>query len=346
MNIVFRVDSSSQMGAGHFMRCLTLADELEKQNHNATFICRELKGNLIKSIEHRVHTLPVDKDFQSDDLYLSWLGATQEQDAKQTIQVIHDNADLLIVDSYALDEVWHKQLKPHAKKIMVIDDLADREFDCDVLLNQNLASKQGDYQGKVPSDCELLLGCEYALLRPEFAAFRKRALEKRKKTQEIKNILISMGGSDKKNITYNVLQQLNDGFNIVVVLSSASLHREMIMDYVKGKNIEVIINADNMAELMLDADLAIGAGGSTSWERCCLGLPTLLFVTAENQKVIAENLERLGAVMIVRSLKDDLQMIVSNFDLWRTMSEKSQAICDGFGVKRIKIWLIKYKNMS
>ena len=346
MNVVFRVDSSSQMGVGHLMRCLTLADELEKQNHNATFICRKLKGNLIKSIEHRVLILPADKDFQSDDLYLSWLGATQEQDAKQTIQVIHDNADLLIVDSYALDEVWHKQLKPHAKKIMVIDDLADREFDCDVLLNQNLASKQGDYQGKVPSDCELLLGCEYALLRPEFAAFRKRALEKRKKTQEIKNILISMGGSDKKNITYNVLQQLNDGFNIVVVLSSASLHREMIMDYVKGKNIEVIINADNMAELMLDADLAIGAGGSTSWERCCLGLPTLLFVTAENQKVIAENLERLGAVMIVRSLKDDLQMIVSNFDLWRTMSEKSQAICDGFGVKRIKIWLIKYKNMS
>ena len=346
MNIVFRVDSSSQMGVGHLMRCLTLADELKKQNHNATFICRELKGNLIKSIEHRVLILPIDKDFQSDDLYLSWLGATQEQDAKQTIQVIHDNADLLIVDSYALDEVWHKQLKPHTKKIMVIDDLADREFDCDVLLNQNLASKQGDYQGKVPSDCELLLGCEYALLRPEFAAFRKRALEKRKKTQEIKNILISMGGSDKKNITYNVLQQLNDGFNIVVVLSSASLHREMIMDYVKGKNIEVIINADNMAELMLDADLAIGAGGSTSWERCCLGLPTLLFVTAENQKVIAENLERLGAVMIVRSLKDDLQMIVSNFDLWRTMSEKSQAICDGFGVKRIKIWLIKYKNMS
>ena len=337
MNIVFRVDSSSQMGVGHLMRCLTLADELKKQNHNATFICRELKGNLIKLIEHRVLILPVDKDFQSDDLYLSWLGATQEQDAKQTIQVIHDNADLLIVDSYALDEVWHKQLKPHAKKIMVIDDLADREFDCDVLLNQNLASKQGDYQGKVPSDCELLLGCEYALLRPEFAAFRKRALEKRKKTQEIKNILISMGGSDKKNITYNVLQQLNDGFNIVVVLSSASLHREMIMDYVKGKNIEVIINADNMAELMLEADLAIGAGGSTSWERCCLGLPTLLFVTAENQKVIAENLERLGAVMIVRSLKDDLQMIVSNFDLWRTMSEKSQAICDGFGVKRIKI---------
>ena len=337
MNIVFRVDSSSQMGVGHLMRCLTLADELKKQNHNATFICRELKGNLIKLIEHRVLILPVDKDFQSDDLYLSWLGATQEQDAKQTIQVIHDNADLLIVDSYALDEVWHKQLKPYTKKIMVIDDLADRDFNCDILLNQNIVSKQGDYQGKVPKDCQLLLGCEYALLRPEFTSFRKRALQKRQKTQGIKNILISMGGSDKRNITYNVLQQLNDGFNIVVVLGSASLYSEMIIDYAKGKNIEVIINADNMAELMLDADLAIGAGGSTSWERCCLGLPTLLFVIAENQRVIAENLEHLGAVIIVRSLKDDLQMMVSNFELWKTMSEKSQAICDGFGVKRIKI---------
>jgi len=88
---------------------------------------------------------------------------------------------------------------------------------------------------------------------------------------------------------------------------------------------------------MLEADLAIGAGGSTSWERCCLGLPTLLFVTAENQRVVAENLEHSGAVIIAENLKDDLQMIVSNFDLWKSISEKSQAICDGFGVKRVKI---------
>jgi len=146
-----------------------------------------------------------------------------------------------------------------------------------------------------------------------------------------------MGGSDKRNITYSILQQLNNGFNTVVVLSSASQHSEMIIDYSKGKNIEVIVDADNMAELMLDADLAIGAGGTTSWERCCLGLPTLLFVVAENQIKIAEDLEQSGAVMIVRNLKNDLQKIIRNFELWRTMSENSQMICDGLGSKRIKV---------
>ena len=337
MNIVFRVDSSSQMGVGHLMRCLTLADELKKQNHNATFICRELKGNLIKLIEHRVLILPVDKDFQSDDLYLSWLGATQEQDAKQTIQVIHDNADLLIVDSYALDEVWHKQLKPHIKKIMVIDDLADREFDCDVLLNQNLGSQKEDYQGKVLSDCELLLGCDYALLRPEFSELRKQVKEKRKGTKEIKNILISMGGSDKNNVTYDILQQLNNDFNVVVVLGGASQHKKMIKEYVKDKSVKVkvIVNADNMAELMLKADLAIGAGGTTSLERCCLGLPTLLYVLSVNQRVIAENLENLGAVITVRNLQDNLRTMLNDFKLWHEMSDKGQSICDGTGASKV-----------
>jgi UDP-2,4-diacetamido-2,4,6-trideoxy-beta-L-altropyranose hydrolase len=337
MNISFRVDSSSEIGSGHLMRCLTLADELAKQNHSNSFICRKLEGNLIHLIDYKVFSLAVDKEFQSDDLYLSWLGASQDQDAKQTIQVIPNNIDLLIVDSYALDEIWHKQLKSYAKKIMVIDDLNNREFDCDILLNQNLGIKKSDYLGKVPIGCQLLIGCEYALLRPEFQSLRKRALKKRQKTQEIKNILISMGGIDNRNTAYNVLQQLNDEFNIVVVLGSSSEYDKIIMDYAKEKNIEVIINADNMAELMLDADLAIGAGGSTSWERCCLGLPTLLFVISENQRLIAENLEQLGAIKIVRSLKDDLNMLVSNFDLWKNMSEKSKAICDGFGVKRIKI---------
>mgnify|MGYP003969283611 CR=1 FL=1 len=335
MNIVFRVDSSSQMGVGHLMRCLTLADELEKQNHNATFICRELKGNLIKSINYKVFVLPLDKDFQSDDLYLSWLGATQEQDAKQTIQAIHNNADLLIVDSYALDEVWHKQLKLHTKKIMVIDDLANRQFDCDILLNQNLGSYKDDYKNKAPKDCRLLLGCDYALLRLEFVTLRVQALKKRRNTTEIKNILISMGGSDKNNVTYDVLQQIDGDFNIVVVLGSASIHQEMIKDYAQDKNIEVIVNSKNMAELMLKADLAIGAGGATSWERCCLGLPTLLYVLSENQRKTAENLEQLGAVMIVRNLENDFQALVNGFSLWQFMSSKSQSICAGLGTEKV-----------
>ena len=337
MKIVFRVDSSSRIGAGHLMRCITLADELKRKKHQITFVCRELTGNLTALINYPVLMLPKNDDFQSEDVYLSLLGATQIQDAAQTIKVIPKNVDILIVDNYALDKTWHKQLRLHVEKIMVIDDLANKQFDCDVLLNQNLGSQKKDYQDKVPNDCELLLGCDYALLRPEFSQLRRQALEKRKNTKEIKNILVSMGGSDKNNVTYEVLQQLDGDFNVVVVLGEASQHKEMIKDYAKDENIEIIFAAENMAELMLNADLAIGAGGSTSWERCCLGLPTLLYVTSENQKEVAKSLEQLGAVIIVKNLKDDLQSITDRLIHWRSVSEKAQAICDGMGVKRVKV---------
>ena len=338
MKVVFRVDASLQMGTGHVMRCLTLANELKQQNHEIVFICRELTGNLILLIKYPVLVLPKNDNFQSDGLYLNWLGATQEQDAEQTIKVIPKNTDLLIVDSYASDEIWHKQLIPYTKKIMVIDDLADRQFNCDVLLNQNLGTQIEDYKDKVTDDCELLLGCDYALLRPEFPNLREKALIKRKNTKVIKNILISMGGSDITNKTYDILQEVSDDLNIVVILGGVSPHNKMIKNYAKSKkNVKVIVDADNISRLMFDADLAIGAGGSTSWERCCLGLPTLLYVLAENQRKIAGNLEELGAVKIVDNLKVNLQNILNNFSFWQIMSEKAQTVCDGIGVKRIKI---------
>ena len=146
-----------------------------------------------------------------------------------------------------------------------------------------------------------------------------------------------MGGSDTQNRTYDILQEIADDLNIVVVLGSLSPYNAMIKTYAKDKNIEVIIDANNMSELMFEADLAIGAGGSTSWERCCLGLPTLLFITAENQRKIAENLVKLDAVKVVDNLKENLQDILNDFSLWQTMSKRAQIVCDGLGVKRIKI---------
>ena len=338
MRIVFRVDASLKMGTGHVMRCLTIANEFKLQSHEIFFICRELPGNLIPLIKFPVLVLPNNEAFQADDLYLNWLGASQEQDFEHTIKVIPKNTDLLIVDNYALDEIWHKQLRLYTKKIMVIDDLADRQFDCDMLLNQNLGTQIEDYKDKVPNDCELLLSCDYALLRPEFSNLREKALIKRQNTKEIKNILISMGGSDITNKTYEILQDISDNLNIVVVLGGSSPHNKMIISYAKDKeNIKVLIDVDNISGLMFDADLAIGAGGSTSWERCCLGLPTLLYVLAENQRKIAENLERLDAVKIVDNLKVNLQNILNNLHFWQAMSENAQTVCDGIGVKRIKI---------
>ena len=335
MRVVFRVDSSTQMGIGHLMRCIVLADELKQKGHQITFVCRLLSGCMISIIKHNVIKLTNDEKFQSNDLYLNWLGVTQEQDAEQTIAAIRANVDLVVVDSYSLDEKWHKKLRSYTKRILVIDDLSYRKFDCDILLNQNLGVKKEDYRDKVPGNCELLLGCDYALLRPEFVKLREKALEKRKNTKGIENVLISMGGSDIDNITYEVLQQIDNDINIIVVLGESSPYNAMIVDYAKDKNIKIIINANNMAELMVEADLAIGAGGSTSWERCCLGLPTLLYVFAENQRAIANNLESIGAIIIVNNLQDNMRMMIESPKLWEIMSNKGKDICDGKGVIRL-----------
>ena len=336
MNIIFRVDSSIKIGAGHLMRCLTLADEFKKINHKVTFICRSLDGNLISLIKYPILTLPKDCNFHSNDFYQNWLGSTQEEDAKKTLEVIPNETDLLIVDSYALDENWHKKLKPYTKKIMVIDDLADRILDCDILLNQNLGVKKIDYKNKIPKNCHLILGSQYALLRPEFLDLRSQALEKRIHTKVIKNILISVGGGDDANhLTYNILKNIDNSFNTKVVCDISSPHNQRIEKYAENKNITVIFRSNNMAKLMLNADLAIGAGGSSSWERCCLGLPTLLFVTADNQIKISKNLEKLNAVKIVGNLKQDLEFILNNFSFWRKMSYQAKNICDGLGAKKV-----------
>lgn len=346
MKVMFRVDSSSEMGIGHVMRCLTLAQALKERGTNVEFICRNHKGNLIDTIRSNgfnVHALEVLEVIEIDNklAHSHWLGASQQQDAGACIDVLNlERVDWLIVDHYSLDEDWHCKLRPYCRKLMVIDDLADRKFDCDLLLNQNLDVQPADYKNKVTVECRLLLGCNYALLRSKFSKLRKKALESRRATKEVRNILISVGGSDIHNKTYEILQKIDDDLNTVVVLGLSSPHNEMIVDCIKNTNTKVVINAENMAELMFEADVAIGAGGSTSWERCCLGLPTLLYITADNQRIVAENLEKHGAVTIIKDLEKDLGNISNDFYSWKSMSEKSSKICDGLGTSRVLEYLL------
>ena len=345
MKVTFRVDASLKIGTGHVMRCLTLAQVLKENGANVEFICRLYEGNLIDKIRlngFNVHELESPEGGEVDNklAHFHWLGETQQQDADDCINILKvEKIDWLIVDNYGLDRDWQRNLKPYYEKLMVIDDLADRQFDCNMLLNQNLGIQKENYKNKVPNNCELLLGCDYALLRLEFAELREKALEKRGKAKTIKNILISMGGSDVNNITYDILQNIDNSFNIVVVLGKKSPHNKMLENYAINKNIEVVIDANNMAELILDADLSIGAGGSTSWERCCLGLPTLLYIAADNQRLIAENLEKMGSVKIVKNLGKDLQVIVNNSSLWKSMSKNASTICDGLGANKVAKYL-------
>jgi len=322
MKVVFRADASRQIGTGHVMRCLTLADALTEQGADCEFICREHMGHLIEQIHNKgyvVHALPAHAEpvganslainAASDEqapVHSHWLGATQAQDAAACVPILAAlQPDWLIVDHYALDACWEQALKPHYRKLMVIDDLADRPHACDLLLDQTFRRQSEDYRAWVPAGCQLLCGSHYALLRPEFATLRPYSLARRA-TPQLRQVLIAMGGVDKGNATGRVLAalratQLPKECEISVVMGSTAPWLAEVMRLAQGMPwpTKVLVGVSDMAQLMTDSDLAIGAAGATSWERCCLGLPTIMLVLADNQQQVAHGLEEAGAARVI-----------------------------------------------
>ncbi|MDO8208674.1 MAG: UDP-2,4-diacetamido-2,4,6-trideoxy-beta-L-altropyranose hydrolase, partial [Gallionella sp.] len=291
MRIVFRTDATGQIGTGHFMRCLTLADALKQRGAQIRFVSRDLPLHLRDMLAAKdVEFVSLESDLTppvtGDLAHAHWLGASQKQDAQATIQALSDQSwDSLVVDHYALDARWESALRGTARQIMVIDDIADRQHDCDVLLDQNFyADMQTRYAGKVPSHCQLLLGPRYALLRDEFRRFRDQV---KPRTGAVKRILVFFGGVDADNYTGRAIEALSEidvsGFHIDVVIGAQHPRLAEIEGMCAANGFVCHVQTNRMAELMAAADLAIGAGGSATWERCCLGLPALAFCTADNQ---------------------------------------------------------------
>ena len=354
LHIVIRTDASPAIGTGHVMRCLTLANALARKGVGVSFICREHEGNLCDLIEEQgftVHRLPApERGFEADatPAHAAWLGATWQEDARQTgaaIRTLGVKPDWLVVDHYALDYRWEEALQPLVGRIFVIDDLADRAHDCVLLLDQNLfADLQTRYAGKVPADCRLLLGPEYALLQPFYAELHDRIPPRE---GPVRRILISFGGADRDNLTGRALAaflSLNrPDIDVDIVISGSSLYAPLIQDQVAGHaNIHLHSNLPTLATLMARADLAIGAAGTTSWERVCLGLPTLVVTLAENQRPIADELHRLGLVRWLGH-KDEVsehgirqalaELIEEGID--KEWSLRCRATVDGKGVDRV-----------
>jgi len=304
MKIAFRTDATIQIGTGHLMRCLTLADELKKQGAQVRFISRDLPFHLsdmldLKGIEY--YSLSMDAVLEPKDelTHSNWLGTSQVQDAKATIQALTDHPwDWVIVDHYALDKRWESAVRTNAKQIMVIDDLADRQHDCDVLLDQNFyADMQTRYDAKVPVHCQLLLGPRYALLRNEFRKLREQI---KPRTGQVKRILVFFGGVDSDNYTslaIEALPSISDALHVDVVIGEQHPYREQIQNACLAHGYGCQVQTTRMAELMADADLAIGAGGSACWERCAMGLPSLILVIAENQKKAAKDIDSAGVLI-------------------------------------------------
>ena len=337
MDILFRTDASVNIGTGHVMRCLALADELRQKDADISFICREEPGNLTSYIENRgykVHQLPGEIDIETD-----------RNLTKEILSKYETKSDWLVIDHYDIDISYEFPLREHVKMIMVIDDLAKREHNCDLLLDQNYSKNDNRYSGLVPENCIQLLGSEYAILRHQFQKARENL---RKRDGGVNRILVFMGGADSKNITSKALRAIHmlDRSDIaidVVVGDLNQYHNEIKILTSKMPNTICHHNVEDMVNLMSSADLCIGAGGTTTWERCCVGLPTITIILAENQKNTSENLDKEGALLNLgwyhnvteNNIKEGIKGLIGNPQKMASMCDKSRRLVDGEGVNRV-----------
>tara|TARA_B100000035_G_scaffold315477_1_gene336762 strand:+ start:5280 stop:6830 length:1551 start_codon:yes stop_codon:yes gene_type:complete len=314
MNFFFRVDSSLKIGTGHLIRCLTLAKVLRMQGAECKFICGPQKDNFIKLVKNegfKVFTFAKSKnkivknknDKTKKNYYFDWIETSWQEDVKNTIKALgSDIIDWLVVDHYALDKKWENKIRPYVKKIMVIDDLANRDHSCDLLLDQNLiANQETRYLKRILPNCTTFLGPKFALLQPEYS---KLHIRKQINRDKIKRVLVFFGGVDKKNLTKLTLKSLlkikRKDITFDVVISSLNPNKSNIQKFLHKKpNVNMYDSLPSLAPLMIKADIAIGACGSTTWERLCLGLPSLVITIAENQKPIAKELDRLNLIKLI-----------------------------------------------
>lgn len=353
---IIRADASLSMGIGHIMRCLTLATALADAKVEVHFICRQHPGNLqhlIANAGFAVHmlllgSLGYEKRLDAPP-HAGWLGAQPEEDA-EACRIVIDRIgpiDLAVVDHYALDYRFEALLRDQTPCLVVIDDLADRHHICDILLDQNTGRTALDYADLVSEPASILTGTRWALLRQEFAELRERSIERRR-GGKLKSILITMGGVDSLNMTSRALMALSqinlgEAVEVSAVMGGNSPHLQAVRDLSVHLPFptEVVVDATDMAKRMSKADLAFGAGGTTSWERCCLGLPSIVSALAVNQERTVEELVGAGAartVSVSPNYETDLASMVLELlnapDALEDMSRHAADLCDGLGTRR------------
>jgi len=334
VKVVFRADASVELGAGHVMRCLALADTLRARGVATQFISREQPGHLCELIETRGHALS----------RLPAPPADSRADAEQSAAAF-SAADWLVVDHYGLDATWETALRGQTRRILVIDDLADRPHDCDLLLDQNLQpAVHARYAGLLPAGCATLFGPRHALLRPQFAARRATQRDRR----AVRRILVFFGGADAGGETLKALAAIGrlEGTPpaVDVVIGQANPRRAEIERACQAlPTARLHCQVEDMAALMTAADLAIGAGGSAAWERCCLGLPCLTIAIADNQLTPAATLAEVGGQLYlgasqqvsVEALAQALGFSLALPELRAHLSRSGMELVDGRGVERV-----------
>ena len=362
MNIVFRADASLKMGSGHIMRCITLAEELKRNGADVSFISRAHEGNLNSLIDKKnikVVELPKVEVFEKSnnktkgDNYGEWLGVSQEQDSLETIKCLgNSKPNWIIIDHYGLGQTWEKFIRPHVGNIMVIDDLANRHHECDILLDQNwFEDFDRRYKDLVPINCTLLLGPEYVLLREEFPETRKKY--KLQDKDVVRHIFVFFGGSDIYNLTGMTLKALSNSnlsdLHVDVVIGENNPHQSEIKELASARpHTKLHIQVDNISSIMEKADVAIGAGGVNTWERMCIGLPALVISFAENHTLLLSDLMKNRFIYYLGSIKnidisfisENITNVINNSSSLIAQRKKIYKLVDGLGCQRVVDWLI------
>lgn len=321
---IFRTDASVAIGGGHVRRCLVLADALAEAGWAIGFVCGAAARSIVPALTSRGFAVTEPAAFDNAPV----------------------RCDLLVVDDYRLDAAFERAARGWAKRILVIDDLANRSHDCDVLLDQSPGRTCEAYAGLVPKDCALLLGPSYALLDPRFRAARRQ----RRPIGKIERIFVNFGTTDTANATSLALDALGVaqlGAGIDIVVGSAAPHLTALRAKVAalGTDASLHVDHDDMAALMRGADLAIGAGGVGALERCALGLPSAILTVADNQHDNARALAASGAALYWGDIGDRtaneiaaaLKLLAGDQAGRAAMSDAAAALVDGFGAARARM---------
>ena len=338
MRVIFRVDSSGEIGFGHLSRCINLAEELRTRGNDVTFVCRDLVGAGISSLEERL--------FRTVLLPRTTGAVSESIDVAESISALAGTRpDWVVLDSYSLGFDWETAIRPFVEKIVVIDDLADRKHNCELFLDQNYTARsQESYVSRVSKSAQFLIGPRYALLDSQFRQLR---ITKKVLLRKPLKVLVFAGGSDQKDLTgkaINALSEFDSTELTVDVVVGASNAR--LKDYERSivrENIQLHQSGSNFAQLMSNADIAIGAGGTTSWERMCLGVPSIVVSVATNQEPACLKLSQDGLMKYLGRIEDTadstitgaVRKILDDDTKLLSLSESNQLIVDGLGAIRV-----------
>lgn len=333
--VIFRADGSGDIGLGHIMRCLTLASALRGSGVGSRFVTRAYSDNILRLIKDAGFKI---KAFAPE--------TAMAEDLAETLKSAKNSgADAVICDGYKFDEGYYSGIKASGLRLVVIDDLADKKIPADIVLNQNIYASPEMYEHLVRPETRLLLGTRYCLLRKEFADKRKAF---RRTIGDVGEVLITLGGADPENHTLKLIRALEGSgrrLKVTAVLGAANPNIESVREFAADSfnEVEIIVNAGNMAELMARADIGMTAGGTTVWETACMGLPTLILTLADNQKEVASVMGKRGISIFlgqaeeveIKTVREAFISLASDKPLRSTMMGKNMELVDGKGADRV-----------